>query len=229
MSKKRKISLQRILSNNWVVTLTATLIGVFIALYLNEWVASNKLRNQKAISIKNISEEISSNKMKLQRAAEKHKELFETLSFVDPNLTEDQKLMVHSDSMNSFQSKYPGIIEIVDSTLVENSIYQYSAEIKLDFTLPQLEISTIAWETLLNSGISSTYSYECLLYLGTVNKILYEIRNRNEELLKYFFGSKDPGEKSKNMRLDLKFLIEYEHSTIELLGKSEEEIGNCAR
>jgi len=66
MMKSRK-KITGFLSNNWVVTLTATLIGVFSALYLNEIVASRKLENQKAIAKQNILTEISQNQESLEK------------------------------------------------------------------------------------------------------------------------------------------------------------------
>ncbi len=63
----------KILTNSWVITLTATLIGVFVALYLNEWLASVKLNNQKQIAKENVLAELKSNNKKLNESITKHK------------------------------------------------------------------------------------------------------------------------------------------------------------
>ena len=216
-----------IFSNTWVVTLSATLLGVFIALYLNELVASNKLQNQKTISSKNILLEISNNESKLKTALQKHIELYETIGFMEKYLTGDEKIVAPTDSMTAFRLKYPHIIHLEDSLIIENDIYQYQLEVKLDFTLPQLEISTIAWETLVNSSISSAYSFECLMNLGTVYRVFSEISNNNKELLNYFWGKKEPGEKSRDLLRDLGLLIKYEKSTLELIEGNDQLFGNC--
>jgi len=54
MSYKRK----RFLTSDWVITLTATLIGVFGAMFLSEMVSSKKVKKQKSIATKNILFEI---------------------------------------------------------------------------------------------------------------------------------------------------------------------------
>ena len=86
MSKKKQNKLNtrsnRILTSNWFVTLSATLVGVFVALYLNELVASRKLEIAKATATDNILTEIESNLSSMQDAVKMHQEFFDVLDFV---------------------------------------------------------------------------------------------------------------------------------------------------
>ena len=217
----------RILTNNWVVTLTATLVGVFAALYVNEWVASKKLRNQKAIATQNILAEISSNNEDLHLTILKHAELLETMTFLGKYVDEESRLIAPPDSLDKFRAKYPALVLIEDSTQLENGYYEYDGEINLDLTFPQFNLSTIAWETLKNSGISATYGFECLLYLETVDKITQEVLQKNRELLEYFTGAKESGEENENLLNHLELLIDYEESLQEVYQGSERALENC--
>ncbi len=57
----------KLISSNWLLTLTATLFGVSVALFLNEWVASNKFRSQKSIATENIVAEVTVTHEKLKK------------------------------------------------------------------------------------------------------------------------------------------------------------------
>lgn len=226
MTKKNKRL--RFLTSNWVITLTATLIGVFAALYLNEVVSSTKLKNQKSIATKNILIEVSSNNKKIKKATQKHIELLDIIQFLGKYADEENgKLIVPVDSMTNFQLKHPDKIDIKDSTIISDGIYDYKGELNFDFSTPQLEITTIAWKTLKSSGISSTYGFECLMYLEGLYNITDEVSIKNKELLDYFIGEKETGEKNENLIRHLHILIDFEKSIIKMYESSKKELKNC--
>lgn len=228
MEEKTKFKNSKILTSNWVITLTATLIGVFGALFLNEWVSSYKLKNQKSIATKNVLAEISSNSEKVEKASIKHIQLIDVIEFMakysdDENAT----LIAPADSMKKFQSKYPNIVVLEDSTLISNQTYQYNGEINFNFSTPQLEITTIAWKTLKSSGISPTYGFDCLMYLEGLYNITDEVSEKNEVLLEYFIGEKEVGEKSENLINHLNLLVDYEELLVKMYESSEKELAKC--
>lgn len=189
MSKKLNRRSSKLLSSNWFITLTATLLGVFVALYLNEWVANRKLLNKKSKVTKNLLAEISSNHEKLKKATERHIEILDILEFFEDYSDEEENLIVSTDSMSSFRSRNPDFILIVDSTLVSKGIYKYHGEVNFNLSLPYLEITTLAWKTLKNSEVISTYDFECLMYLEGVNNITDEVLIKNKQVLNYFIGT----------------------------------------
>ena len=81
--KKKKLNTRnyRILTSNWFVTLSATLVGVFLALYLNERVASQNLDKAKASATDNIMTEVESNLNSMQDAIELHQKFFDVFTF----------------------------------------------------------------------------------------------------------------------------------------------------
>ncbi len=72
----------KLLTNSWVITLSATLIGVFAAMYLNEWMASRKLTRQKSIATQNILAEFQANRDFLEGTLEDHQEILEIMDFL---------------------------------------------------------------------------------------------------------------------------------------------------
>ena len=228
MTNKPGNLLSRIFRNNWVITLTATLIGVFAALYLNEVVASRKLDQQKTIASENILKEITSNQEKLNNAVEKHINLVKILDFMSKFADlEEETLITHTDTMKVFQMNHPNTFMVKDSTLIEDQIYDYNGTLTLDFTIPQLEITTIAWNTLKDSGVSASYGFECLMYLEGIYKTTDEVSKRNADLMEFFMGSKESGDKNEILIAHVKLLIDFEVSLVSMLDLHKEEMKNC--
>ena len=94
------------LNNNWIVTLTATLIGVFAALYLNEIVASRKLNQQKVIATKNIFQEIKQNRESLEVSIKKLEIMLGTIVFMNERMQENGEFISSVDSLAIFKEKY---------------------------------------------------------------------------------------------------------------------------
>ena len=227
-NQKEQFWITRLLTNNWVITLSATLIGVFAALYLNEKVLAQKISQQKSIAIQNILDELQSNNESLQKSIEKHSDLYETMDFLRNYVDDEENLVTTPQIMNQFKRKFPELITISDTSVMNNGLVLYNGEINLDISLPQLSLSNIAWETLKNSGISSTYGFECLMYLETIDKVTKEVSKKNEELFDFMFGVKDGGEKNENMIRHLKLLIDFENSLSNIYSVREEELKNCS-
>jgi len=222
-----KIKNSKLLTSNWVITLTATLIGVFGALFLNEWVSSKKMRTQKSLATENIITELTSNQENLESSIIKHTELLEILDFLNKYLDEEERLISPIDSMNKFKTKYPELVEIKDSTLLENGNCKYKGEINLDLSITHMELTTIAWKTLINSGISASFDFECLMYLESIDKLTNEVLQKDEELLEFMTGRRDSGTKNEKLVNHLKLLIDYEDSLIELYKPRENKLKNC--
>jgi len=227
MTKKVKFKNSKIFANNWVITLTATLIGVFAALYLNEWVSSKKLRNQKTLATKNILTEINSNQNSLETSIRKHTDLLETMEFLIKYVDEEDRLISPVDSMNKFRTKYPEVVTIKDSTLLENGNCEYNGAINIDLSIPHIQLTSIAWKTLKNSGISTTYNFECLMYLETIDKLTDEVLQKDEELIEFMTGLRDGGTKNENLISHLNLLIDYEESLLEIYKPREDELKDC--
>ncbi len=230
MVKTRKAmttsKLSRLFASKWLVTLTATLIGTFLALYLNERVAIRKVNQQKTIASKNIREEIQMNREELEKSLKQHEQLLDVVIFMEEYYnSEDEKLIVHKDTMNAFRTRNPEILSEMDSTQVEGDIYDYSGQIDLDISYSHINLTTIAWETLLNSGITSAYQFNCLMSLSRLYKItdmiIEESGEVSDQFIRIFYETDDVDFQLFTMPLRRLILNEgllldfYEHYTEE--------------
>jgi len=217
----------RIWANDWVITLTATLVGVFVALYLNEWMATSKLKYQKTIATKNILAEMDANEEKLLTAIGQHEKLTGIMKFLGEYMNEENELICSVNTLNEFRKEFPGTIVVDDSTFFKEDLYTFNGEINLDLSFTQFELTTISWETLKSSGIGATFGFECLMVLETVFNITKEVLEQNKELLDYLSGTLERGENNENLLNHLRLLLEYENSLKDVYKNSEEELANC--
>jgi len=220
---------QGILSNNWLITLSATLIGVFLALYLNEQVAKQKLNEAKASATDNILAEMEGNLKSMQAAVVNHQKVFDVLNFMSYQDSESGKLIVPLDSMMKFRRDYPQLLELKDSIQVEEGIYAYSnGSLDFDFQLPQFELSTLAWNTLVSSGMSRSYNFDCLMQIRRIYQGTDKVISLNQELFDSFYRTQDfRGDRDKILRL-LAMLLDFEKTAIQALENGMEEIQNCS-
>ncbi len=217
----------KLLINNWVIPLTATLVGVFGALFLSELVSSRKVKNQKSKATENILVELSSNQTNLEKSIATHTQLLETMNFLDKYVDEEDNLIAPVDSMNNFKATYPGIVTIEDSTLLDNGYCNYRGDIYIDLSIPHIQLTNIAWKTLKSSEISATYDFDCLMYLETIDKVTDEVLQMDAELLEFLTGARDSGTKNEKLVSHLKLLIDYEKSLVKLYEPRETELNSC--
>ncbi|MEO1436460.1 MAG: hypothetical protein AAFV80_13045 [Bacteroidota bacterium] len=216
-----------VFSSNWVITLTATLIGVLLALYLNEFMANRKIQSQRSIATQNVQLEIEKNEDRLIDAVDQHERLFDIMQFLGLYMDETDNLIAPVEAMSRFMAQYPQMLVVTDSTYIREGVYRYDGELNLDLSFPHFELSTITLETIKNSGIGATYGFNCLLYLEGLYKMTDEIREKNKELLEYFVGTKPLGDQNEHLLGHLRLVSDYEYALLELYETREEELKEC--
>lgn len=222
------MKISKLLANDLVITLSATLIGVFVALYLNEWIADKKLSDQKKIAIDNVITELSSNQIKLEKALERHIQMYDLLIFLRKYSENGENLIAPQDSMRAFMTKHPELVILSDSTKLDNGYYHYKGEMNSNLSVAHLELTTVAWETIKSSGLSTSFGFDCLMYLESLDKLTSEIILRDRVLLEYMTNNSDDAEQNEKIIKHLHFLIGYEKSIGIMYEKSEEKLSECS-
>ena len=97
----------------------------------------------------------------------------------------------------------------------------------MDFSLPQHEVSTIAWRTLKSSGIGPDFEFQCLMYLEGLYNLTDEVIAQNKVLFEFLTGNRDMGDKGINLLKHLNLLVEYELTLGEMLEDGETQMEKC--
>ena len=77
--------------------------------------------------------------------------------------------------MQDFQKEYSGFFQIKDSVRINDSVYRYLGDTKINIELA--ELSEIAWETSRHMGIANEFGYECLYELENMYNIQRLVQN----------------------------------------------------
>jgi hypothetical protein len=219
--------LKGVLTNNWIITLTATLVGVLTALYLNQQLAERSIEQQKNIATKNILTEIESNLNVLEKSLEKRSALLETLRFLNAFVDEEGSLVAPPDSMHRFKRKYPTVVYLQDSFALGDGLIKYAGEVNLNLNVTHLQLTTIAIETLKNSGITASYDFECLMFLEKMDKLTSEVLKKDEAQWEYVRGLRSMGGQNQELLDHIQSLINFEKSLIDFYKAGKLQLKNC--
>ncbi len=191
--KKIKLSFKssRFFANNWVVTLTATMAGVFMALYLNECSDSNKLESKKRKAVKYLLEEIAYNDTLIKKSIKGYTRFIDLMGLIETgkeNKEGKRGIELSVVDLNDLRGKYPEYILVKDSIYVKEGVYRYRMEVNTNFELSYFNLKTIAWETLKVSGLTTELDFECLKYLEEVETMIREINQKEKKFADYFMS-----------------------------------------
>lgn len=210
-----------------MITLTGTMLGAFLALYLANWTEVKKNESQKEIAIQNILSEISSNEETLVKSLKNHQQIIESIIFFRKHLDSTGRLVASSSEMGNFISKNPDVLELSDSTLLENGQYQYHGESEINKSLVNISLTNIAWETLKNSALSAKFNFQCLMYFESIDKIKSEIIKKDQILMEAFFQTGGNIIYDEYFYNNLTLLLELEKGLIQVYKNKDKGLENC--
>lgn len=203
----------------------SVVIGILIALFINNWNDSRKLNNEKDIATKNIKSELEYNNQSIKDIVKQHRKLYETFLFMEDNYSKQKGLISTPKLISKYIQKYPDVFMIQDSTDQNNGKFKYFGEINFNFSLPQMNLKTMAWKTLKNSRAVSIYNFECMMELELIYNLTDDIIDRNSELLEIMMSMNEDSDEKKFIK-KLKYVIDMESSFIEI-SKPSQKLTKC--
>ncbi len=223
--KNKRIS--GLVKSNWTVTLTATMLGVFAGIYLNNLVADRSLTNQVNLALTKVEHEIVKNNEILLSSYESHKKFYDVLKFLNTSLDENGDLVTKAETMGEFKLKHPKVFNVADSVVVEGEKYKYDGTINFNFNeMPSISITNIAFTTIENSRLTSVIDFECLYMLASIDKVQNRVIDQNDKLYEYLSGKKDMGDRFEVVLPLLRQTMQFEEILIEYY-KQNKELKSC--
>lgn len=168
---------------NWKYIIGEILLiffGISLAIWFNNWNASNTINANKRIAIDKIEEEIRNNLDELYSAREVNLKIPKAIEAYEEIISNaDGQAVSGISQMKTFQENFPNFFIIKDSVRVNDSLFRYlgNTRIRLELTA----FSQIAWETSRNMGIANEFGYECLYNLENVYNIQRLVQNEMDK------------------------------------------------
>jgi len=151
-------------------------IGILIALQINNWNSSNKSKREVEISITHIKKEIENNIKELKEARQINHKIVEAYSeYLKLYDGKTSELITTTKNMDVLQIKYPGFFRISDSLQINTDLFHYSGTTFINLELA--ELTEIAWETTRSVGITNEFEYECLYELESMYNLQRRVQN----------------------------------------------------
>jgi hypothetical protein len=150
--------------------------GISLAIWFNNWNASNTINANKKIAVDKIEEEIHNNLRELNNAREINLKIPKAIETYTEIITKsDGEAILSKSEMKNFRTSFPGFFIVNDSVRINDTVYKYLGDTKINLEL--VELSEIAWETSRNMGIANEFGYECLYGLENMYNIQGMVQN----------------------------------------------------
>ncbi|MGB5204356.1 MAG: hypothetical protein WBN63_09225 [Eudoraea sp.] len=164
---------------NWKYILGEILLiffGISLAIWFNNWNEDSKINTNKKIALDKIEDEIQNNLGELRAAREVNTKIPKAIAnYKEFVLKGDGYAVSEISKMQDFQKEYPGFFQIKDSVRINDTVYRYLGDTKINIELT--ELSEIAWETSRHMGIANEFGYECLYELENMYNIQRLVQN----------------------------------------------------
>lgn len=148
-------------------------IGILIALSINNWNAINKSNHDKEVIISKIKEEINGNLKEMIAVIELNKKLINAYkSYSSVYSGNSSEIVISTQEFANLQKEYPNFFRVKDSIKIDSDSYRYIGETFIELEIP--DITSIAWETIRTINIANEFDYECLYQLES----LYNLQDR---------------------------------------------------
>jgi len=164
---------------NWKYILGEILLiffGISLAIWFNNWNEANKINTNKKIALDKIEDEIQNNLEELRAARQINIKIPKAIAnYKEFVFKGDGDPVSEISQMQDFQKEYSGFFQIKDSVRINDSVYRYLGDAKINIELT--ELSEIAWETSRHMGIANEFGYECLYELENMYNIQRLVQN----------------------------------------------------
>ncbi len=175
----KKINWKHIISEIFLIV-----IGISIAIGLNNWNSNRKILKEKSVALENIKNEIDENKKELTMSAEENQKTIAFLTKAIELYNSKDEIIVKPNVVRQLQIDFPERLMINDSTRVDDE-YTYSIDIK--YIINSAELNEIAWETTKINNLVSQFEFVCtkqiIAVYGLQEQYMYEQRKLNDVML----------------------------------------------
>ncbi len=159
-------------------------IGISIAIGLNNWNSNRKTLIEKRVALENIKSEVDDNNKELLKSAEVNQKTIEFLTKAIELYDSDDKIVAVPKYVNQLQKNFPERLIVNDSTKMKG---EYTYDISIKYIINSAELSEIAWETTKINNLVSQFEFVCTKQIIAVynlqEQFMYEQQKLNDLML----------------------------------------------
>jgi len=233
MIKSKNKKYLKFISSNWVITLTSTMVGVLLGLYLNSYYEKKSLSKKKELAFEQVSIELSENQKLLEEyyrvSIKKYKELKYFITKINDN---KQGVFVQKDSIDVFKNKTKSIFEFDHFVELEDTkLVKMRGDINIDIDSPLvfISLSNLTWESYKQAGFLRITDFKCLTSIEGLYEIQNGVNQLNKRWLDIFFRGqfyKDTSSR-EDFITEWRTLLSKQKLLLEAYGLKDEILKDC--
>ncbi|WP_438989198.1 hypothetical protein [Polaribacter sp.] len=207
MTKTKRKKYIKFVSSNWVITLTSTMIGVILGLYLNGYYENKSLAEDKKKAITQVFTEISENKKSLKNYHDLIIKNYNQINYIFSKLNNDFEIIVHKDSTNLFISKTKALFTFAKSEKINSNFAKIRGDLNFNVDSPLMisSLSQITWQAYKQTNFLAITNFKCLKHI----EIIYELQKEVNELNKLWVKKVLNGEFTQDIIIRNKFMSDW--------------------
>jgi len=182
---KQSFSISKFLTNDWVITIISTMVGVIVGLYLTNYNEDQKLKNAQQKAFDMVTKELKKNKDVLTVYDSICDIAYQKSSYVFSLMTTNKELFIPKDSIEIFKKLSKGMINdiTIEETTKKDSV-RIRGEMDLTLTskLAVLDLNHVIWESYKQTNFLNATNFECVIQLEE----LYQFQDNYNEVNRRF-------------------------------------------
>lgn len=182
--------MKNLFNNQWFRTILSTMIGIIAGLYITNAFENRKLVKAKNAALEQVSIEITNNRDTLQIYQDTLTSLFNACEYVFPLIDDDEGIIIHKDSLDSFihQSKRIFIYTKSESQSADSLVAKGELSLYVTNKLVLLDLTRVTWDAFLNANLQSVTPFECLRDVEDLYTLQNDIVEVNKRWRDSLFG-----------------------------------------
>lgn len=229
---KPKFQIRKLLASQWVITLTSTMLGVVIGLYLSETNARSNTQEAQEVALTMVNQEISGNQKLLQEYHNVLGEKYEALSTFLPALNGDM-VLVHKDSVDRFTQKVRSLMKLEKVEPYSDEMVRLRGELNFNLHTPMLlqEMSNVNWNVYSNTDYMTITPFNCVTTIARLYNVQDNVNAENKAWRELFFRYnfvQDPAVQSEFM-IYYRNLLMKQAALLELFEVTTSELNDCIK
>ncbi len=176
-----KSRLRAWLQNDWVITLVATMVGVFVGIYLNGVYDQRKLDRSKEEALRDVQTELIDNLQILtswDSVMSRQFVPFTQLAHFMEDAEGETIVHMRAAQMDSFQRANPDFLVIKDTEPLTEKTNRYHVEVEMDLNSPLVLLpeNQLTWEAFKSTEYINHLDFGCIKYIASIYQLLAKSR-----------------------------------------------------
>lgn len=223
--------LKTILNSNWFITLSSTILGIVIGIYLTNLSNHNSLLKKKDRAIDQVIQEVADNQETLEGYYSQLKQSYPAFEYMLTKLNPEGELIIAKDSLEAFQKTMAGVFVYEGKKAIGKDSLKVSGELSVAFNskLSLSKLSNIAWEAYKETDYLSVTDFKCITNIQFIYDLQEEVNALNRQWVNTLFAGKfmDSTEAKKYFMFDWRTLLQKQQLLLDIYKSSAQAMKEC--